>query len=255
MLERIIVLGDSYTYGHGCEDRVFYMDPDSKKLVGKPTMGMGPSAYCWATLIEKEYKIEVKNLAQCGHSNSAMFRDLINFSLNDKSHKQTLVIFAGTSPDRIEISGANGGTHSWVLSQAATAPFLYGEKSYSDLNADQYALAKKMYLTHLYQKNIGTNLGLMAMLGSKQYCDLRGFHFNYSLPEYWYDRDTINHLYNVTKLNNLAFQDIQSFDYSGKNNHWENINIYKCKDNHTNEVGHEVYFNKIIVPLLKKYYE
>lgn len=250
MIERIVVFGDSYTYGHGCQDRVFYIDPDTKQVVGQRTPDNFPSEYCWASLLSKEYNIPVINLARCGHSNPAMFRDLMNFGTKDNHSKlKTLVLFAGTSPDRLEASGNRGELHSWVLSHNWD-PAWQGKM---DPHLEQYFLAKKMYIMHLYQDEIGRNIGLMSLLAAKQYCELRGFSFEFSMPMYWYDPDIIKHLQNDTGIIKHQFQDIQSYDYSGTNNDWANKNIYKCVDNHTNEKGHEVYYQNIIRPIMDKY--
>jgi hypothetical protein len=54
-------------------------------------------------------------------------------------------------------------------------------------------------------------------------------------------------------LNDFVIPDIQSYDFSGNLNDWVNFNIYRCKDNHTNEKGHELYYNKVIKPFIEKY--
>ena len=81
-IDRVIVLGDSFTFGHGCSDRVYYYDEDLKKFVGDitPMNQCIPSEYCWPALLQKEFpRLKVHNLSQPGHCNQGMFRDLLDF--------------------------------------------------------------------------------------------------------------------------------------------------------------------------------
>ena len=64
-LNRVIVLGDSFTFGHGCSDRVYYYDEDLKKFIGdiKLVKQCIPSEYCWPSLLQKEFpSLKVYNL-------------------------------------------------------------------------------------------------------------------------------------------------------------------------------------------------
>jgi hypothetical protein len=249
MIERIVIVGDSFTYGHGCIDRVFYRDPDTGKQVGERTPDGVPSDYCWASLLKKEYHLQVQNLAECGHSNPAMFRDLTDKCRKDGPNPpKTLVIFAASACDRIEAAGAKGELHSWVLNHVWD-PAWQGKM---DPWLEDYFLAKKMYITHLYHDKIGQNIALMSILAAKEYCNIRNFDFVFSFPRTFYDTDMINHLYDYG-LNDFVIPDIQSYDFSGNLNDWVNFNIYRCKDNHTNEKGHELYYKKVIKPFIEKY--
>lgn len=253
MLERVIVLGDSYSYGHGCSDRIYYVDMNTKEIIGRPFYEKPPSDYCWASLIKKEFNIEVINLARCGHSNPAMFRDLVNFGLNDKNKNlKTLLIYAGTSPDRLEVGGGSNNVYSWVLSQD---PNFVHPEFVKNPEQEQHWQAKKMYIKNLYNSKIGQNIGLMSMLSCFQYAILCNFKFAFSITHYWYDSAVISHWYNsFADIKNLSFPDIQSFDYSGKGDPLANNKIYKCVDNHTNEKGHEIYYNLVIKPIISKYF-
>jgi hypothetical protein len=254
MIERVIIVGDSFTYGHGCPDRIFYVDKETKKVVGQRTPDTIPSEYCWASLLKKDYDIEVVNLARCGHSNPAMFRDLVNHSMKDKKPTKggiipkTLVIFAASSTDRIEASGAKGELHSWVLGHDWD-PAWQGKL---DPHQEQYWLAKKMYITHLYDDAIGKNIALMSILAAQQYSTLRGFKFVTSIPTTFYDVLTINHLWDYG-MGKFVIPDIQSYDFSGCLNDWVNKNEYKCVDDHTNEKGHKLYYQKVIKPIIEKH--
>jgi len=254
MIDRVVIVGDSFAYGHGCLDRIFYIDPDTKKIVGQRTPDTIPSDYCWASLLKKDYNnIQVVNLARCGHSNPSMFRDLITYNKKDKLPTKggiipkTLVIFAASSTDRIEAAGAKGELHSWVLGHNWD-PDWQGKP---DPRQEQYWLAKKMYITHLYDDAIGQNIALMSILAARQYCTLRGFDFLCAMPIPFYDKLVMNHLFDFG-MKKFLIPDIQSYDFSGCLNDQVNKNEYKCVDDHTNEKGHEVYYQKVIKPLIEK---
>jgi len=75
----VIVIGDSFAFGHGCKDRTYFYDPDLKEYIGTPDfMYKGPSEYCWANLLQQEFKDKIKviNKAFPGRSMQGMYWDL-----------------------------------------------------------------------------------------------------------------------------------------------------------------------------------
>jgi hypothetical protein len=54
-------------------------------------------------------------------------------------------------------------------------------------------------------------------------------------------------------MGKFVIPDIQSYDFSGCLNDWVNKNEYKCVDDHTNEKGHKLYYQKVIKPIIEKH--
>ena len=245
IIDRVIVLGDSYTFGHGCSDRVYYYDEDLEKFVGDitPMNQCIPSEYCWPALLQKEFpNLTVHNLSQPGHCNQGMFRDLLDFyvkfnyySLND------LIIFNGTFSNRIEVRTVHDldKVGSWAIAWEYMAT---GNNHFKE-----YANAQKYYTKYLYHEKIGINLTLSSLLGAYSYTTLNKHNFLYSLP----DSPHPSIIPNVRCITNHEITPIFEYDFSGEDNYQFNVTC-QAKDTHTNEKGHQIYYEKEIKPRIQK---
>ena len=141
-INRVIILGDSFTFGHGCSDRIYYYDEDLKEFVGDlTTIKRGiPSEYCWGSLLQKEFtNLTVYNLSQPGHCNQGMFRNLLDFYVHfDFFNSNDLIIFNGTHSDRIEVRTIyhEDQVGSWSIGWE----YMAGEQDFKE-----YILAQKYY--------------------------------------------------------------------------------------------------------------
>jgi hypothetical protein len=246
ILNRVIVLGDSYTFGHGCSDRVYYYDEDLKKFVGDSTpMELCiPSEYCWPALLQKEFpRLKVHNLSQPGNCNQAMFRNLLDFYANYDYNLNDLIIFNGTFSDRIEVRTMHDfdKVGPWAIG------WEYMNTNRPTSTYKEYIDAQKHYVKHLYHEKIGFNLTLSSLLGAYSYSILNKHDFLYSLA----DEGHPSIKPNIRCINNHEIPKIFEYDFSGENNYQFNVTC-QAKDTHTNEKGHQIYYEKEIKPRIQK---
>lgn len=267
MTKRIIIIGDSFTFGHGCSDRMYYYDNNTKSFVGDPTNFIipKPSEYCWPALLQQRYPdLNVINLAHPGNCNQSMFRNLTTFFETENHNPDDIVMFHGTYSDRLEIALCHSPEvpGPWVIG--------YDHQSQQD-SMDQYNLAKKMYVTHLYNSAIGHNMSITALLASHSFATGFGMKFMWSLPtESTIDTDCTKYKNNVylsrlkfmwqgtvmkrdipPLLNQSRVSTIVNYDFSGEENYDFNVSC-RSIDYHVNNKGHSIYFEKEILPALEK---
>jgi len=255
MIDTVIVFGDSFNYGHGCKDRMLYYDQKTKQMVGNPFTGELPSEYCWASLLQNEYpNLIVKNFSVPGISNPEIFRNFFQYHVaNTGNEKNTLIFFQMTNPDRIEMA-----THSdkkkitsYVLPMADRSI-----KNYFELNqdeCDQMTEAVRNYIKWMYHPDIGVNQAYMTLLSAYGMATLSKFNFIWSIAPYAYTN--ANSYKFVTELGDLKkcqIMDVRTMDFSGNMNHDFNVSC-RAPDNHVNEKGHEIYYNKIIKHTIQKF--
>lgn len=242
-IHRVIILGDSFTFGHGCSDRIYYYDEDLKEFVGDlTTIKRGiPSEYCWGSLLQKELpNLKVYNLSQPGHCNQGMFRNLLDFYVNlDFFNTNDLIIFNGTHSDRIEIRTMyhEDQVGSWAMGWE----YMAGEQDFKE-----YILAQKYYTKYLYHEKIGINLTISSLLSAYGYSTLKKHIFLYSLPNNG-DLPIIPHY-----LHDHNIPEIMAYDFSGINDYQFNMTC-EAKDTHINEKGHQIYYEKEIKPRIQKF--
>jgi hypothetical protein len=243
-INRVIVLGDSFTFGHGCLDRIYYYDEDLKKFVGDitPIQMCIPSEYCWPALLQKEFpNLTVHNLSQPGNCNQGMFRNLLDFYNNQDCNSHDLIIFNGTFSDRIEVKN--------MYLDDQVGPWAIGwEYMANNNNAHkEYASAQKYYAKYLYHEKIGINLTLSSLLGAYSYSILNKHDFLYSIP----DTGQPPIKTNTRSINDHEISQIYAYDFSGNNDYQFNMTC-EAKDTHTNEKGHQIYYEKEIKPHIQK---
>jgi hypothetical protein len=242
---KVIILGDSFTFGQGCSDRDYYYDHELKQFVGEeePIMKCIPSNNCWATLLQNEYpNLEVVNLSEPGNSNAAMFRNLTDFIANNGIAEDDIILLNGTNPDRIEVAiPCQEKPKSWVL----------GWDHHSRLlRSEGYNQAKEMYIKYLYNDQIGFNYLLMTLLGSYGYAMTYKTKFVWSFP-HAIRRPHAKHCA-PSNLIPYMIQDITRFDFSGKR---DDVFNFSCRstDFHVNDLGHSIFYEKQIKPLIEKF--
>jgi hypothetical protein len=243
-LDRVIVLGDSYTFGHGCSDRIYYYDEDLKEFVGDrtPMEHCIPSEYCWAALLQKEFpNLEVFNLSQPGHCNQGMFRDLLEFYDKHAYISNDLIMFNGTFSDRIEIRTMY--TDDKIGSWAIGWEYMTGGQNFTE-----YVSAQTNYTKYLYHEKIGFNLLLSSLLGAHSFSTLNKHDFLYSLPR----RGHPSIKPNIECITGHEMPEIFEYDFSGINDYQFNVTC-QAKDTHINERGHQIYYEKEIKPRIQQF--
>jgi hypothetical protein len=249
---KVIIVGDSFTFGHGCADRVFYYDHKLKVFVGDydPFRDLSPSEHCWAALLQREYpNLEVVNLAKPGHCNTAIFKDAATYLINNEIREGDILLYNGTKCDRIEVAtGDNGPPVSWVMGWDHMAQ----QKDVVDYN-----IAKKLYIKYLYHDEIGLNYALASVMGAYGYASANKLKFSWNLPMIHYPSDPgiidKSFLKRIPKsVLSLETPSIAAWDFSGVHDYDFNVTCVG-KDYHTNDKGHVIYYEKQIKPLIEKF--
>lgn len=256
MIKRILILGDSYTFGHGCSDRIYYYDHNLKKFIGNPEpfYNVIPSEFGWPSLLQKQFpEIEVINLAKPGHSNPSIFRDLLEFYQENKKTTEDLVIFNATFASRIEVASYH--TPEKPVSWPMGWDFDVNKDEWWETNLDfagKYSKAKKFYLTYLFNKSIGYNISLASIMGAYGFVKSNNIKFiwNYPISDYPY-----NLAKSLKSMKDCQCYHILKYDFEKNINHDNNViedsefnkNCYAA-DYHVNDLGHKIYFEKEILP-------
>lgn len=247
MIDTVVIFGDSFNYGHGCSDRLSYYDHKTKQFIGEICPENIPSTYSWPSLLQQEFPdINVINLANPGRSNPHIFRDFMTYtkqhSKNSNSNN-TLVIFSMTNPDRIEVlNHSKKGPVSFVLSNVDLMDSSNGMKH-----------AVEEYLKWIYDPSIVENIGWMTLFGAYGLAKAnRYYQFYYTFPELVnYDPLVKNFIFNLKEFKNQRLIDIRNYDFS--HNHDQQVNsLYRSPDNHVNDLGHKIYYERYIRPFIKK---
>lgn len=250
MIDRIIICGDSFTFGHGCHDRIYYYDQILKKQIGDiaPFDACIPSEYCWAALLQKKYpEIEIVNLARPGHSNLGIFSDLINYFKKNPVKKTDLAILNFTFPDRIQIPDFKNAD--------STIPWCIGWEfaNWNDEDPKYYSewkQAKYLYGKYLINDAVTNTYALSSMLGAYAFAHLNDIKYFWSYPKFIYKTDTTSTL---DLMNDKRIHHICKFDFEGRGIVESEFN-HTCvgPDFHVNDKGHVIYLYKEILPLLNK---
>ena len=92
--KNVIVLGDSFIYGHGCSDREYYVDTKGQTHGTEGLLDRGPSSRCWPALLAQELQeqINVVNLSLPGIDNQSLLSSLCNF-LDNNNDPLDLIVF------------------------------------------------------------------------------------------------------------------------------------------------------------------
>ena len=241
-MKKILIVGDSFTYGHGCKDRVFYMDKETNSLVGCQANipFESPSLYCWSAILQKAYpNWEICNVARPGNSNTSMFRNLLEH-FHQNPTKPDLIMFMGTLPDRMDI--CDPGSREIL-------PWTIGSQIQDTSNSDNPVhVAKKMFVTWLYDGILGQYATVQALLASYCLAKTNDIKFVWSMPLAF--KNNPKYAFAMNPLLDYQIKSLIGFDYSGKND--DNYNKHcLCPDMHSNELGHEVYFEKVIKPYME----
>lgn len=242
MKKRIIILGDSFTYGHGCADRVFYWDEKKQEHVGWffKYPEDGPSIHSWPSLLMQDIKeYDIVNLARPGNSNQHMFGQLMSYFYNFEEHVE-LVVFSATFCNRVEAAS--------MRDPERADPWCIAHDHKMGNEEDWYKDAKQSYVKYLYNGQIGINQTLSALLGAHSATTSRGIKFLWSIPKVALPMNMRTLLAPIIKQ---QMKNIYNFDYSGKKDAEFNSTCY-CPDTHTNEKGHKLYYHMEALPAIRK---
>lgn len=215
---KIVVTGDSYTYGEGCSDVI--VGPDRRLL---------PSKYCWVSLLEQNHtNVNVQNFSRPGLDNVS----IAQFLWENVDANTDVVLFCGTFYSRMCAGHPDAPEHTII---PITPHFQHLEQK----QLKDFGLAVDQYYRHLYSDQVGYNISTSALLSAYACAVLNGAKFFWSMPTQPFD-GIINPV--VDKLSHLRFTAISDIDY-------DKHCIAPCR--HPNNQGHEIYYNRVISDLVK----
>jgi hypothetical protein len=227
-VKNILILGDSFTYGQGCKDRLAI---DMNFL--------WPSEYCWASLLAKDYPdYKIVNLARPGADNTSMSL-LAQNNINSDTH---LVMFNVTPPDRLPIRNEYGeGLVTWQLS----------EENNKNTNPNiAMGVAKQAFLKYMYHEKLLNMISVNAILAAYSAANIMGVKFIMSCP-YMYELQNesaafsiLRGTHNIPNILLLTNQGSEGCDF-------EIDHSMIAPDYHANEIGHKHYYDNFIKPSVK----
>lgn len=231
-MKKILVVGDSYFYGHGCSDRIYYYDTKTKLWVGqKHNLYAGPSKFAWSALLQKRLpNWQVINLSMPGNDNTSIAMSVIDNIDKDVE----LVIFGASFVNRMQIADYNvENTLCWNFHDDNS------DYNPTDVYLKSYNDARKNYVKYLYNETIGVNRSITAILSAVSIAEIYKSKFLYVL-----------HDHNISLPPALQSKQIQPIT--------ETICLdrttmmkrtgYVSEDGHPNDAGHALYFNEVIMP-------
>jgi len=237
-MKKILVVGDSFAFGQGCSDRLFYYDVDKKCKVGDYSlMFQGPSKFCFGSLMQNDYpNYKVVNQSLPGMDNISIMNTMLKHMDDDVE----LVLFSGTGHNRLQIASPRHKEvpMSWVIGTSLPEDF---PKSFVD--------AADSYIKHLYNDMALTNITVAAIMGSYGLAKAFNKKIIWSSSDLSFARklegalDVIGE-HRVESIINTLFE-----GPAGKR---EPILEYHSIDHHANDLGHKNYYENYLLPKLKE---
>lgn len=240
-MKRILVLGDSITFGHGCSDRQYYWDARQNRYIGdQDPFRYGPSMYCWAQHMSDELGYSVTNLSRSGDNNTNMAWQCIQ-AVHENKQQFDHIIAAFSYDDRLEWHHPDSDVP--ISASVFSPPRLHLNKH------PQWDWAIKLFAEELYHPDWGVKLSQVAINTVANIARETGAQFNWSLPEF-----------NQTESGSSISPALRSTQIPSMTKHfglWHNGGMltaedtpYTATDGHPSELAHKEYFKTIIKPIV-----
>jgi len=240
-MKRILVLGDSITFGHGCSDRQYYWDEKTSRYIGdSDSFRHGPSKHCWAQCMQDELGYSVTNLSQSGNNNTNLAWQCIQAVYTNGLHFDH-IIAAFSYDDRFEWAHPDFDV-AVGASPLFPPPLLLNKYP-------QWDQAIKSFTEELYHPDWGVKLSHMAINTVANIARETGAQFNWSAPEF-----------NQTETGTTISPALRSVQIPSMIRHfglWHNGRMltaddtpYTAIDGHPSELAHKEYFKTIIKPIV-----
>lgn len=238
-MKKILVLGDSITFGHGCSDRQYYWDNQQNKYIGDSDFSGGASQHCWAQHIQDDLNYSVTNLSKSGNNNTNMAWQCMQ-AVHENNQHFDHIIAAFSYDDRFE--WAHPDSRDMVCASALHPPQLLLNKY------PQWDQAIGLFAAELYHPGWGIKLSHMALNTVANIAREIGAQFNWSAPEF--DRTnnsaTISPALRSTQIPSM----IKHFGLWHNGRMLTSADTPHCAvDGHPSELAHKEYFQKVISPL------
>jgi hypothetical protein len=224
-MKNILITGDSFAYGHGCSDRVFYYDEKLRKHIGDSvTFQQGPSEHCWASLLQNELNVNVINVSVPGSSNQGAYMRAIEKINPDYD----LVIFAGTWTNRTEIA-------SHVENKTKSIIFNYSTANENDPLPYKNSIIS--YFKYLYHEDINRHTSITSIVSLYSYCLKHNIKFLWTFPRNEHLCDKLEHVI----VNHRMFS-MQDELFGQRDKMILDISSITDVSGHFNDIGHKIYY-------------
>jgi hypothetical protein len=251
-VKNILVLGDSYIFGHGCQDRVHYVDDQGVEHGDTQSLADEPSEFAWASLLAKRFpdKVNVYNLSLSGVDNQSLVSALCNFL--DNGPTVDLIMFNTSPGTRMLVN--NVTRHSYKDTPFLKRLIQLDDTTKSanwqvfresrprgiqvmDDDLDEYTKFIGLY----YHDALGVQTAMSAVLSAHSISQMIGAKFIWMSPSYC--SATMNMpLFPAKVRSTLAMhQCIHIADFQRRDR-----KKYQADDGHSNEQCHEDYFNEVV---------
>ena len=258
--KNVIVLGDSFIYGHGCSDREYYVDKNGVAHGNAVLLDTSPSDHCWSALLARELpeQINVVNLSLPGIDNQSLLSSLCNFLDNNDD-----------APDLIVFNTCPGG-RMLIVDDAPTT--MYRDKmpqlfrrliNLEDLTKTVawrtiFAGAKMDSLLHSHDSTITNFAGkyyhtaLDVQSAMSVLLSIQSISQSYSAKFLWAPTAHCNIGNNLDiipvplqrTINNSKVQHVSEFQRT-------NPGDFMAVDGHTTDAGHAAYLAAVMLPRIK----
>ena len=252
-VKNILVLGDSYVFGHGCKDRVHWVDEHGVEHGDPKNLYNDPSEFAWASLLANRYpdKVNVYNISMPGIDNLSLVSAMHNF-LDTNRVNVDLIIFNTSPAGRMLVANTTGISYR-------DTPFLrniidladetksvnwqvFRESKPSSMRPSPYHDETFLnFIGSYYHDGLGVQMAMSSVLSAYSTSQLLGTKFIWMSPAYC--SALMNMPLFPAKVRGVltGHQCIHVSDYQHRN-----MKKYSAEDGHSNEQCHEDYFNEVV---------
>jgi len=258
--KNVIVLGDSFIYGHGCSDREYYHDMNGIMHGNAVLLDIGPSVHCWPALLARELQeqINVVNLSLPGIDNQSLLSSLCNF-LDNNDTPPDLIVFNTCPGGRMLI--ADDAPQSMYRDKT---PQLFRRlinledltkspswrKIFTGTKIDSLLHSRDSTVTNFAGKYYHTAVDVQSALSTL--LSVYSISQSYSAKFLWSPTFYCNIGLNLDIIpaplrriiNNGKIQHVSEFQRI-------DINNFIAPDGHTNDAGHAAYSTTVMTPRIK----
>lgn len=252
-VKNILVLGDSYIYGHGCSDREHWVDDSGKEYGNTMNLYGPPSEFAWPSILANRFpdRVNVYNLSMSGIDNLSLTSTLFNF-LDSAKVNVDLIIFNSSPPARMLIGNTTENSYKATpfllrmvdLTDQSKSPNwqVFRESKPIAIRPSPYAdEAFLKFAGQYYHDGFGVQMAMSAVLSVYSVSQILGTKFIWMSPHYC--AATMNMGLFPQKVRNVltGHQCIHIADFQRRD-----IEKYSAADLHSNEQCHEDYFNEVV---------
>lgn len=260
----IVVLGDSFAFGHGCSDRFYWIDENGKEQ-GRKFDFRYPSEHCYASLLAKDNpNWKVLNKSKPGLDNLSMFQEVLK--LRKEEDKIDYLFIAFSFDDRMLVRNPTleedkSRFLSWPtfgFSPKKEEDHIFGypepmvfrvaskDSELPQLGDQEHIDALIAYRNELFNPRITNLISLSLVHAFYSICITNNIQYNWAA--------SANSSLSADKRYDHISNTIRDLEVPGIVDHLELKNVkpysaYRAPDGHANDFGHSKYYTEVIKPI------